>query len=102
MPKFRIDFDMSASVGGKPSWELYAAALEMASYADKVGIDYLSVQEHHGADDGYITSPFLLGAAVAARTHRLRIQITVILPFHDPVKIAEQIAVLDHMSNGRL
>jgi alkanesulfonate monooxygenase SsuD/methylene tetrahydromethanopterin reductase-like flavin-dependent oxidoreductase (luciferase family) len=59
--------------------------------------------EHHGSDDGYLPQPFVLGGGIAAVTKRLRLLLgAVILPLHDPVKLAEQIAVLDLMSNGRL
>jgi alkanesulfonate monooxygenase SsuD/methylene tetrahydromethanopterin reductase-like flavin-dependent oxidoreductase (luciferase family) len=103
MPKFCLNFDMRAPDFGKPAAELYAAAMEMTEYGDKVGIDDVSVQEHHAAEDGYISSPFVLGAAFAARSKRMRIQLgAVILPFHDPIKVAEQIAILDLISNGRL
>jgi alkanesulfonate monooxygenase SsuD/methylene tetrahydromethanopterin reductase-like flavin-dependent oxidoreductase (luciferase family) len=75
----------------------------MAEYCDSRGLDYVAAMEHHGASDGYLPTPFLLGAALAARTRRLRIQLAaVILPLHDPVEIAEQIAVLDQLSDGRL
>jgi alkanesulfonate monooxygenase SsuD/methylene tetrahydromethanopterin reductase-like flavin-dependent oxidoreductase (luciferase family) len=103
MVKFGLNFDMRAPEFGVSASTVYAAALEMTQWADEQGFDYVSVQEHHGAPDGYIPSPFLLGAAFAAKTKRMRIQLgAVILPLHDPVKIAEQIAVLDLISGGRL
>ena len=103
MAKFGLNFDMRAPDFGIPAPTVYATALEMAQWADSAGFDYVSVQEHHGAPDGYIPTPFLLGAALAARTKRVRIQLgAVILPLHDPVKVAEQIAVLDLISGGRL
>jgi alkanesulfonate monooxygenase SsuD/methylene tetrahydromethanopterin reductase-like flavin-dependent oxidoreductase (luciferase family) len=59
--------------------------------------------EHHGSDDGYLPQPFVLGGGIAAVTKKVSILLgAVILPLHDPVKIAEQIAILDLMSNGRL
>ncbi|TAK34007.1 MAG: LLM class flavin-dependent oxidoreductase [Chloroflexota bacterium] len=96
-------FDMrSPSIGAAPR-DLYAAAPEMAAYADKHGIDRISVCEHHGAEDGYMPCPMLFCAALATRTKRARIMPNaVILPLHDPVQIAEQIAVTDLLSGGRL
>lgn len=103
MPAFNLSFDMRAPAFGTPGPRLYAAALEMAEYCDSRGIDYAVAMEHHGASDGYLPTPFLLGAALAARTRRMRIQLAaVILPLHDPVEVAEQIAVLDQISDGRL
>jgi alkanesulfonate monooxygenase SsuD/methylene tetrahydromethanopterin reductase-like flavin-dependent oxidoreductase (luciferase family) len=59
--------------------------------------------EHHASEDGYLPAPFVMGGGFAARTKKCRITLgAVILPLHDPVKVAEQIAVLDLMSGGRL
>jgi alkanesulfonate monooxygenase SsuD/methylene tetrahydromethanopterin reductase-like flavin-dependent oxidoreductase (luciferase family) len=105
MNKFRTSlyFDMRAPDFGAPARELYAAALDMAEFADSVGMDQVGLMEHHGCDDGYLTNPFLMGAAVAARTHRIRISLgAVVLPLHDPIKVAEDIAILDQISNGRV
>jgi alkanesulfonate monooxygenase SsuD/methylene tetrahydromethanopterin reductase-like flavin-dependent oxidoreductase (luciferase family) len=103
MVRFGLNFDMRAPDFGAPAAMLYASALQMAKWADAHGFDFVSVQEHHGAPDGYMPSPFLLGAALAVSTVKMRIQLgAVILPLHDPVDIAEQIAVLDLISGGRL
>jgi alkanesulfonate monooxygenase SsuD/methylene tetrahydromethanopterin reductase-like flavin-dependent oxidoreductase (luciferase family) len=103
MFKTSIGFDMRAPDFGPPAAELYAAALEMCEYADARGIEQINFQEHHGASDGYLPTPFLMGAAAAARTRKAAILLgAVILPLHDPVKIAEQIAVTDLISGGRL
>jgi alkanesulfonate monooxygenase SsuD/methylene tetrahydromethanopterin reductase-like flavin-dependent oxidoreductase (luciferase family) len=96
-------FDMRAPAFGTPTRELYAAALEMAHFADEIGVGKVGLMEHHGSEDGYLPSPFVMGGGVAARTKHCRLTLgAVILPLHDPVKVAEQIAVLDIMSNGRL
>jgi alkanesulfonate monooxygenase SsuD/methylene tetrahydromethanopterin reductase-like flavin-dependent oxidoreductase (luciferase family) len=98
-----IGFDMRAPDFGPPAAELYAAALDMCEYADKHGVEQVNFQEHHGASDGYLPTPFLMGAAAAARTRKAAILLgAVILPLHDPVKVAEQIAVTDLISGGRL
>jgi len=96
-------FDMRAPQFGTPVTELYTNALEMAAFADEFGIDRINLMEHHASEDGYLPAPFVMGGGIAARTKRCRISLgAVILPLHDPVKIAEQIAVLDQMSRGRL
>ncbi len=96
-------FDMRAPEFGTGLPALYAAALEMARFADAAGFHRIWIAEHHGAEDNYLPAPFLLGAAFAAKTKSIRICLNaVVLPLHDPVKIAEQIGVLDLISGGRL
>ena len=96
-------FDMRAPSFGAPIDRLYSAALEMAAFADEMGVSRVGLMEHHGSEDGYLPSPFVMGGGVAARTKRCRINLgAIILPLHDPVNIAEQIAVLDLLSGGRL
>jgi len=74
----------------------------MAEYADEIGVSSISMMEHHGADDNYLPQPFVLAAGIAARTKRCRIAISAVqLPLHNPVDIAEKIAVLDLVSGGR-
>ena len=61
------------------------------------------ISEHHGVADGHPPAPLIAGAAIAAQTDRLRIAIAaLVLTLHDPIVVAEQVAVLDHLSNGRL
>lgn len=98
-----LAFDMRAPDFGASPDALYAAALDMAEFADKLGMDRIFIAEHHGSEDGYCSSPFLLAAAIAARTTRIRITVmALILPLHDPLRVAEDIAVLDNISGGRL
>ncbi|CAM4090948.1 Alkanal monooxygenase alpha chain [Mycobacterium basiliense] len=98
-----VSFDMRAPEWGAATSELYRAAIEMAAFADRIGVDTISVMEHHGSDDGYLPQPFTLAGGMAAVTKRARLLIgAVVLPLHDPVLVAEQIAVTDLMSNGRL
>jgi alkanesulfonate monooxygenase SsuD/methylene tetrahydromethanopterin reductase-like flavin-dependent oxidoreductase (luciferase family) len=96
-------FDMRAPAFGTPASTLYATALEMAAFADSIGVSRVNLMEHHASEDGYLPQPFVMGGGVAARTKSCTITLgAVILPLHDPVKVAEQIAVLDLMSGGRL
>jgi alkanesulfonate monooxygenase SsuD/methylene tetrahydromethanopterin reductase-like flavin-dependent oxidoreductase (luciferase family) len=98
-----VSFDMRSPSWATPTRELYRAAIEMAAFADEIGVDRIGLMEHHGSDDGYLPQPFTLAAAMAAVTRRVRFILgAVVLPLHDPVLIAEQIAVTDLMSNGRI
>ena len=83
--------------------EQYAACLEMSTWAD--GHDFTSVvlSEHHGVDDGYLPAPLAMAGAVIGRTRTTMVNISALLvPLHDPVRMAEEIAVLDLAGNGRL
>lgn len=100
---FLLRFDMRAPDFGAPTTDLYAAALEMAVWAEERGCLQIVVSEHHGSPDGYLPSPLILAAAIAGRTSRIPIQIgALIVPLHDPIRLAEEMAVLDIVSGGRV
>ena len=81
----------------------YHAALDMAAWADEAGFDMCVLSEHHASEDGYLTSPLVMAAAVAARTTRIPITISALLvPLHDPVRLAEDVTTLDLLSGGRV
>jgi len=97
-------FDMRApSFSTASTRDLYAAALEMASWGDANGCTMLTICEHHGSPDGYLPSPLVLASAMAGRTSTVPIQIAAILvPLYDPLRLAEDMAVLDIVSAGRV
>ncbi len=97
-----VSFDMRAPDWGAPRAELYKAAIEMAAFADSIGISSINLMEHHGSEDGYLPQPITLASAMAAVTTNIQFSIgALILPLHDPVMVAEQIAILDLISGGR-
>lgn len=100
---FSMRFDLRAPSGGAPIADLYAAALEMAAWGERNGCLAAVVSEHHGSPDGYLPAPLVLASAMAARTSTLPIQVAaLLLPLHDPIDLAEQMAVLDIVSRGRV
>jgi alkanesulfonate monooxygenase SsuD/methylene tetrahydromethanopterin reductase-like flavin-dependent oxidoreductase (luciferase family) len=100
---FTMRFDMRIHPDGAPAHDLYAAALEMCAWAESRGCVGVQVSEHHASPDGYLPAPLTLASGIAARTKSLPIQVAALLvPLHDPVALAEQMAVLDVMSRGRV
>jgi len=99
----RFDF-RNPAIAGTSMADRYAAALDMAEWADNLGIPAsIGVSEHHGSEDGYIPSPGLMLAAMAARTKTVRLSVAALIaPFHDPLRIAEDFCVLDNLSRGRV
>ena len=100
---FMMRFDMRAPEFGGSTTDLYTAAIDMAEWAETRGCMAAVISEHHTSSDGYIPSPLLLASAMAARTDQLHISIAAaLLAFYDPIRLAEDMAVLDIISNGRL
>lgn len=82
--------------------ERYRQALEMAAFADSAGFDAINLEEHHSADNGWLASPLTMASMIAARTERARISVCALLiTLYDPVRLAEDIAVIDVISRGR-
>jgi alkanesulfonate monooxygenase SsuD/methylene tetrahydromethanopterin reductase-like flavin-dependent oxidoreductase (luciferase family) len=104
MALFSLRYDLRCPpFAGVSAAELAATALEQCEWADRLGFVSVTLSEHHGSDDGYLPSPLVLGAAIAARTVNLRLILgALIAPLHDPVRLAEDLAVLDIVSNGRI
>lgn len=95
------DFRNPASTGRSDA-ELYAGVLEHIRYAERLGFDNIWTSEHHFIDDAYSPSLLPICAAIAAQTTRVRIGTNVLLlPLHDPIRIAEDAATVDVISNGR-
>lgn len=85
------------------STRLYGFTLEMCEEAERLGLSSVWLTEHHLVPDGYLPQPLTFAAAVAARTRRLRIGTGILLaPLRRPIHIAEEAAVVDIISEGRL
>src|SRR5438067_3204937 len=98
----RFDF-RNPDVAGTTMAARYATALDMAEWADRLGCVSIAVSEHHGSPDGYLLSPLTMLAAMAARTTNVRFLVAALVaPFYDPLRLAEDMIVLDHLSRGRV
>src|SRR5258708_34760377 len=83
--------------------ELYRDHLEEAVLAEELGFDCVWASEHHFSPDAWNPSPFTFLGAVAARTERVRLGTYVLLlPLHNPLRVAEDVAGLDNISGGRV
>jgi alkanesulfonate monooxygenase SsuD/methylene tetrahydromethanopterin reductase-like flavin-dependent oxidoreductase (luciferase family) len=86
-----------------PSTEVYANALEQARLADELGFDYVVLAEHHFSNYGFDPNPLMLVPTMAAQTEQIRFSTAVVvLPLRHPLQVAEDIAMLDVLTNGRI
>src|SRR5581483_3825495 len=101
---FTMRFAMRATTtSGDERAALYGALLDMCAWAETRGCVAAVVSEHHGVDDGYLPSPLPVAAAMAARTSSMPINVAALmLAFYDPVQLAEDMAIVDLLSRGRV
>ena len=103
MVELDLAFNMRSPSWGPPTADLYAAALDMSVWADRLGFSTVLVSEHHNTSDGYLPSPIVMAGALAARTTHINIKISVVLAtLMHPLHLAEDLAVVDLISGGRL
>jgi alkanesulfonate monooxygenase SsuD/methylene tetrahydromethanopterin reductase-like flavin-dependent oxidoreductase (luciferase family) len=102
--RFALTTDFRNPPGsGKSSAQVYGEIIDMMVFAESLGFEGAYIFEHHFTDDDYVSSPLIAATAIAARTKRIRVGPDIaILPLYNPVKAAEDGAVLDLISNGRL
>lgn len=98
-----LRYDMRTTPGGADHDVLYRTAMEQIRWADTRDFDAVVLSEHHVSAEGYLPSPLVMGGAVAAVTERLAITLAALVaPLHHPIRLAEDLAVLDHLAGGRL
>jgi alkanesulfonate monooxygenase SsuD/methylene tetrahydromethanopterin reductase-like flavin-dependent oxidoreductase (luciferase family) len=83
--------------------DLYDQRLRLVGYADRAGFFGYHIAEHHGTPLGLAPSPALFLAAAAQRTRTIRLgPLVYLLPLYNPVRLIEEICMLDHLTHGRL
>jgi alkanesulfonate monooxygenase SsuD/methylene tetrahydromethanopterin reductase-like flavin-dependent oxidoreductase (luciferase family) len=102
--KVGLFLDLRNPAPWRRSWpQLYRDTLDRVVAAERLGADAVWLSEHHFFDDGYLPQPLTFAAAVAAVTTRIRIGTAVLLAaLRHPVHVAEEAAVVDLVSGGRL
>lgn len=101
--ELNLRYDMNSPPFGAPQADLYKAAIEQAVWADKLGFSQVYLAEHHGAEHGYCPSPLILGAAILGATKHIKVHFSaLVVTLHDPLRLAEDLAVLDILSGGRV
>jgi alkanesulfonate monooxygenase SsuD/methylene tetrahydromethanopterin reductase-like flavin-dependent oxidoreductase (luciferase family) len=101
--RLSLRYDMRAPSFGAPAPALYAASIEQCAWADRLGFETVYLAEHHGAEDGYCPSPIVQAAAIAARTQRMVTHLSALIAvLHNPIRLAEDLAILDIISQGRI
>ena len=101
--QFGMFMEFATRAGGSEA-EAFREGLALAEAADAWGLDAAWLAEFHFVPDrSVLSSPITLAAAIAGRTRRIRIGFAVyVLPLNHPIRIAEEVATLDHVSGGRV
>jgi alkanesulfonate monooxygenase SsuD/methylene tetrahydromethanopterin reductase-like flavin-dependent oxidoreductase (luciferase family) len=96
-------YDFRNPTAWQQSFEaFYTERLAQIANAEKLGFNSCWLTEHHFCEDGYTPSPLVLAAAIGARTQRMRLGTNLmLLPLHDPVRVAEDAATLSLLTGGR-
>lgn len=102
-PYFGLSVDYRKPAESPQPWPAFYDDMgDLAAKAEHLGLDYLWLPEHHFSPDGYAPSPNVVAAALTQRTSRIRIAHGIaVLPYYHPVRMAEDVALLDILSNGR-
>ena len=96
-------FDWIDAAPGRAVGEVYEDRLRLLAEADRGGFAVYHLAEHHGTPLGLSPSPAVFLAAAARKTTRIRLApTTFIVPLYDPLRLVEEIGMLDHLSGGRL
>lgn len=98
---FRINMS-GKGADGPAEADRYNAAIDMAEFADRNGFGLINVEEHHDSEIGWLPSPLIMAGLIIGRTKRARVRASALLGnLYDPIRLAEDVAILDLASRGR-
>jgi alkanesulfonate monooxygenase SsuD/methylene tetrahydromethanopterin reductase-like flavin-dependent oxidoreductase (luciferase family) len=102
--RFGFGFDMRNPGPWRKPWaDHYREHLEFIAWTETLGFEQVWIAEHHGDEDGYCPSPLVVCATLAGMTKKMRLSTGIgLAPFYHPTRLAEDVAVLDAISNGRI
>ena len=102
-PILGLRYDLRSAPFGKDHSTIYSAMMDQVRWADRLGFMTVTFSEHHASDDGYLPSPLMAAAAALGATTQIRAMVSaLLLPLYDPIRLAEDMAVLDLLSGGRI
>ena len=101
--ELNLRYDMNSPEFGAPHPVLYRAAIEQAAWADQLGFNQVFLAEHHGAEHGYCPSSMVQAASIFGATKQILVHLSaLVVTLHDPLRLAEDLAVLDNISDSRI
>jgi hypothetical protein len=101
--QLNLRYDMNRPDFGASHPALYRAAIEQAAWADALGFTQVFLAEHHGAEGGYCPSSMVQAASILGATQRIATHLSaLVVTMHDPLRLAEDLAVLDNIGPGRV
>ena len=96
-------FHLMTQYAGATSGQIVVETLAEAEWAERLGYDRVWLTEHHASDHGICSAPAVFAAAVAARTQKIGLGFAVnVAPLHHPLRLAEELAMVDQLSGGRV
>ena len=100
---FRLNHVHPDPSDGSEMSDRYRAALDMVEFLDQRGLNAVQFDEHHVSSTGWSPTPMMSAGMVLARTENVLCMIgALLLPLHDPIRVAEDLAVLDLVGKGRI
>ena len=101
--ELNLRYDMNSPPFGTPQPLMYRTAIDQAVWADRLGFTQVYLAEHHGAEHGYCPSSMVQAASILGPTQQIKVHLSaLVVTMHDPLRLAEDLAVLDNLSNGRI